>query len=395
MLGRMPPTDMFSKRTTWNLRPNRLTRLLEEKRAGGETVLDLTESNPTRVGLPLPEDLLSPLADPGGRRYDPSPLGLPTAREAVAADFARRGVSLDPDRVVLTASTSEAYAFVFKLLCDPGDEILVPRPGYPLFEYLAALDCVGARGYPLDLDGAWHLDPRAVRPSPRTRAVVLVNPGNPTGAYLKQRERDALEEMAATEGLALVSDEVFADFAFTEDDRRVPSLARDGDALTFTLGGLSKSCGLPQVKLAWIAVTGPEAPRQQALERLEVVADTYLSVSTPAQLAAQAWLGRLEELQAPLRARTSGNLRVLRDRLEAESPVSLIEPEGGWSAVLRVPATLSEEERVERLLGDRNVYVQPGYFFDFPREAYLVVSLLPRPETFAEGIDRILSDAVL
>ncbi len=391
----MRPTHMFSNRTTWNLRTNRLTRLLEEQRAGGETVLDLTESNPTRVGLPLSEDLLSPLADPRGRRYDPTPFGLPSAREAVATDFARRGVAIDPDRIVLTASTSEAYAFVFKLLCDPGDEILIPRPGYPLFEYLAALDGVGARGYPLDLDGAWHLDSRALRPSPRTRAVVLVNPGNPTGAYLKHSERDALQEMAASQGLALVSDEVFSDFAFAADDRRVPSLARDADALTFTLGGLSKSCGLPQVKLAWIAVTGPEAQRRQALERLEVVADTYLSVSTPVQLAAPALLGRIEELQAPVQERTRGNLRVLRDRLEAGSPASLIEPEGGWSAVLRVPATLSEEERVERLLAKRNVYVQPGYFFDFPREAYLVVSLLPRPETFAEGVDRILSDAVL
>jgi len=391
----MPPTRRFSKRTTWDLRPNRLAQLMEEKRTAGEVVLDLTESNPTRVGLPLPEDLLSPLADPGGRHYNPAPFGLPATREAVAADFTRRGVPLDPDRLVLTASTSEAYAFVFKLLCDPGDEILVPRPGYPLFEYLATLEGVGVRGYPLDLDGTWHLDARALRPEARTRAVVVVSPGNPTGAYLKRRERDAVEELAASEGLALVSDEVFADFAFAPDDRRAPSLARDGDVLTFTLGGLSKSCGLPQVKLAWIAVTGPAAERQQALERLEVVADTYLSVSTPVQLAAPALLERWDELQAPVRERTRQNLGALRQRLAADSPSSLVEPEGGWSAVLRIPATLSEEERVARLLLGQNVRVQPGYFFDFPREAYLVLSLLTPPDTFAEGVERILSDLVL
>jgi alanine-synthesizing transaminase len=386
---------MFSTRTSWDLQPNRLSRLLADRRSRGEPVLDLTETNPTRVGLPVPADLLSPLGDPGGRHYAPTPLGLESAREAVARDFARRGVPLGPDRIVLTASTSEAYAFVFKLLCDPGDEILVPRPGYPLFDYLAALDSVRVRGYPLDLDGGWHLDTGALACTERTRGVIVVNPGNPTGAYLKPPERAALEALAATRGLALVSDEVFADYALGPDRRTASSLARDGEALTFTLGGLSKSCALPQVKLAWIAVTGPEPLRRQALARLEVVADTYLSVSTPVQLATPGLLRRLEELQAPVKSRVEGNLLRLRERLGKGSPASLVEPEGGWAAVLRVPATVSEDERVSRLLQDRGVYAHPGYFFDFPREAYLVLSLLTPSETFEDGVDRVLADVML
>jgi hypothetical protein len=388
---------MFSTRTRWDLRPNRLSRLREEKRRGGARVLDLTESNPTRVGLPVPRDLLAPLAAPEGQPYEPSPFGLQSARAAVSADFDRRGVAVGPDRLVLTASTSEAYAFLLKLLCDPGDEILVPRPGYPLFEYLAALESVRVRNYLLEYDGRWHLDFESLRTavSPRTRAVVAVSPGNPTGAYLKRDEWEALERLATEHDLALVSDEVFADFALSDDEDRVPSVARDRPALAFTLGGLSKSCGLPQVKLAWIAVTGPADRRGEALERLEVVADTYLSVSTPVQVAAPAFLDRREDLQAPLRQRTRHNLDTLRTIVGPGSPASLLEPEGGWSAVLRVPATLPEEERVARLLREADVWVHPGYFFDFPTEAHLVLSLLPEPSTFAEAVRRLNADLVL
>jgi len=388
---------MFSQRTAWDLRANRLARLLAAKRGRGEAVLDLTESNPTQVGLPYPADLLAPLAHPASLRYEPSPFGLPAAREAVAADFGRRGFPLEPERIALTASTSEAYAFLFKLLCDPGDEVLVPRPGYPLFEFLAGLESIRVRSYPLVHDGEWHLDLAAVRGavSARTRAVVVVNPGNPTGAFIKRAERDGLEALCAERGLALVSDEVFADYAFAEDPRRASSLARDGPALAFSLGGLSKSCGLPQLKLAWIALTGPEAARTEARRRLEVVADTYLSVATPIQGAATELLARREELQSPIRLRTAANLALLRTRLAGGSPATLLDPEGGWYAVLRVPATRSEDERVAGLLEHRNVLVHPGYFFDFPHEAFLVVSLLPTPESFAEGVKRLLQDLVL
>jgi aspartate/methionine/tyrosine aminotransferase len=388
---------VFSSRTDWDLRANRLSRTLAAKRASGARLIDLTESNPTRAGIEGPEDLLASLARPEARRYDPAPFGLRAAREAVAADFARRGFPVAAERVVLTASTSEAYAFLFKLLCEPGDEVLVPRPGYPLFEFLATLESVRARAYPLEHDGEWRLAASALHAvvGPRTRAVVVVNPNNPTGAYLKRDEREAVETMCAERSLALVSDEVFADFAFADDPRRAASVARDGAALAFALGGLSKSCALPQLKLAWLTVTGPEPARAQALARLEVIADTYLSVSTPVQVAAPELLARREELQAPVRERLRANLDALRARLAPASPASLLQPEGGWYAVLRVPATISEEERVARLLEDQDVLVHPGYFFDFPREAFLVVSLLPPCDDFAEGIDRVLADLVL
>jgi len=388
---------MFSERTHWDLRPNRLAERLTARRAAGARILDLTESNPTRAGLPCPDDILAALARAEARRYEPRPFGLPAAREAVAADFARRGFPVGPDRIVLSASTSEAYAFLFKLLCDPGDEVLVPRPGYPLFEFLATLESVRVLPYPLAHDGEWHLDVAGLREAlgPRTRAIVIVSPHNPTGACLKRDERDALETLCARRRVALVSDEVFADYSFRDDPRRAASVARDGPALAFALGGLSKSCGLPQLKLAWTAVTGPEPLRRDALARLEVVADTYLSVSTPVQVAAPELLARREELAAPIRARVRANLESLRAAIGPGCPATLLEPQGGWSAVLRVPATRTEEERVTRLLEERDVLVHPGYFFDFPHEAFLVLSLLPPEDDFAEGVARVLADVVL
>jgi alanine-synthesizing transaminase len=388
---------MFSERTRWDLRPNRLAEKLAAKRASGARVLDLTESNPTRVGLPCPEDVLDALARAEARRYEPEPFGLRAAREAVAADFAGRGFAVDPDRIVLSASTSEAYAFLFKLLCDPGDEILVPRPGYPLFEFLATLESLQVRTYPLRYDGEWHVDVGALGASltPRTRAVVVVSPHNPTGTCLKRDEQEAIEALCASHGAAFVSDEVFADYTFRADPRRVASVARDGPALAFALGGLSKSCGLPQLKLAWAAVTGPEPLRRDALARLEVIADTYLSVSTPVQVAAPELLARKDALQAPIRSRLGWNLEALRGAIGPGCPASLLEPEGGWSAVLRVPATRNEEDRVTRLLEDRDVLVHPGFFFDFPHEAYVVLSLLPREAEFAEGVGRLVAGLVL
>jgi alanine-synthesizing transaminase len=388
---------MFSARTRWDLTANRLSALVAEKSAAGVRVLDLTQSNPTRAGLKAPPDVLQALTAPGALAYEPAAFGLAAARAAVAADFARRGLAIDPERILLTASTSEAYAFLFKLLCDPGDEVLVPRPGYPLFEYLATLESVRVASYPFDHDGEWHLNLSSLEAAatPRTRAVVVVSPNNPTGAFLKRQELAALESFCAERGLALISDEVFADYAFNEDERRAASVAQDGPALAFSLGGLSKSCALPQLKLAWCAVSGPERLRREAWARLELVADTYLSVASPVQHAAPTLLARRAELQAPVRARVGGNLSTLRAHLGPASPASLLEPEGGWSAVLRVPATITEEEQVTRLLAERDVLVHPGYFFDFPHEAYLVLSLLPEPAVFDEGAQRVLDGLVL
>jgi aspartate/methionine/tyrosine aminotransferase len=388
---------VFSARTRFDLRPNRLAAALEGKRRAGASLLDLTESNPTRAGLAAPPELLEPLSDPAGCLYEPTAQGLTAAREAVSRDYARRGHAVSADRLFLTASTSEAYGFLFKLLCDPGDEVLVPRPGYPLFDYLAGLEAVGTRSYPLAYDGEWHLDLPALRGAvtPRARAVVVVNPGNPTGQYLKRHELAGLQELCAERGLALVSDEVFADFAWREDVRRVTSLCADGPALAFSLGGLSKSCALPQLKLAWIALSGPEAPRAEARARLEIVADTFLSVSTPVQVATPTLLARLPELQAGIHARLAQNRQTLERALPAGSPATFLVSEGGWYAVLQVPATLSEEERVLRLLSRQDVLVHPGYFFDFPREAFLVLSLLTPPAEFALALPRVLDDLVL
>lgn len=385
---------MFSSRTRWDRTSNRLAAAIDARRQRGAPLCDLTESNPTVAGLPYPDDLLAPLASAAARVYAPDPRGLAVAREAVAADFARRGLAVDPERLLLTASTSEAYAYAFKVLCDPGDVVLVPRPSYPLFEFLATLESVRVERYTLAYDGEWHLDWAALEAAlgPRTRALVLVNPNNPTGSFLKRDEAARLHALCARHGVALVSDEVFADFAWGPDPRRVPSLAADGEALAFSMGGLSKSCALPQLKLGWLAVSGPRELRDEALARLEIVADTYLSVATPVQHAAPALLARLPELQAPLMARLRGNLAHLRAALDARSPATLLGVEGGWYAVLRVPATSSEEQRVTRLVEQHGVVVHPGYFFDFPNEAFLVLSLLTRPDVFAAGLPAVLAD---
>lgn len=387
---------MFSSRTRWNRTANRLSTLATARRGTGAPVLDLTLSNPTQAGLLAPADILALLGSTEGGSYDPEPRGWAGAREAVAADYARRGFRVAPERLVLTASTSEAYAYLFKLLCDPGDAVLVPRPSYPLFEFLATLESVETIPYPLAYDGAWHLDFATLEAAltPRVRALVVVSPNNPTGSYLSRDEAGRLQSVCAARGVALVCDEVFADFAIGADPARLTSLASDGAALAFSLGGLSKSCGLPQLKLGWIAVSGPLALRDEALARLEIVADTYLSVSTPVERAAPFILARLPELQAPIAARLADNLEVLRQRLGSASPATLLPVGGGWSAILRVPATLSEEERVLRLVERHGVLVHPGYFFDFPDEAYLVLSLLPEPGVFERGVELLIEDLV-
>ncbi len=386
---------MFSSRTRWDRARNRLATLSEERRRRGLPVADLTVSNPTAVGLGAAAEVLALLGDAAGASYAPDPLGLREAREAVAQDFARRGHRLEADRIVLCASTSEAYAWLFKLLCDPGDEVLVPQPSYPLFGFLAGLECAVTRPYPLVYEGAWHVDLAALEDAvtQRTRALVLVNPNNPTGSYLSRGEADRIQSLCARRGLALVSDEVFADFDFGPDPARAGSLAEGGPALAFALGGLSKSCGLPQLKLAWIAASGPPELCYEALARLEIVADTYLSVGTPVQRALPEILRRISSLQAPIAARVRRNHAALRHAVGQGAPLTPLAAAGGWSAVLQVPATLSEEERACRLLDTQGVLVHPGFFFDFAREAYLVVSLLAEPAVFDAGLARVLPDA--
>ena len=377
----------FSHRVPRDLRPNRIAEALVHH---GKPAFDLTVSNPTACGIPYPAGLLAALGDPAALHYRPDPRGLRAAREAVAAEYRRRGVALDPEQIVLTASTSEAYAFLFKLLCEPGEKVLTPLPSYPLFEHLARVEGVGAAPYHLEPEAGWRLDLGEIAGAgDAVRAVIIVHPNNPTGSYVTVADAAALAGVCRQRGWALIADEVFLDYPL--DGGSAATFSATADALTFTLGGLSKSVGLPQLKLAWIAVSGPAPEVGVALERLEFIADTFLSVATPVQLALPELLRTGVEVRAAIAARCRTNLAAVRTAARARPEVTVLPAEGGWSAVLRVPAVIGEEELVLTLLQEDGVAVQPGFFFDFPREGYLVASLLPPPETFCRGVDRLLS----
>jgi alanine-synthesizing transaminase len=385
----LPPLP-FSTRADVDLSENALSKALALARAGARPVLDLTESNPTRAAIPYDHRVVpSALASPGWLRYEPEPFGLPLAREAVARVLSAEGPPIDASRVVLTASTSEAYAFLFKLLADPGDEVLVPTPSYPLFEHLARLESVRAVPYRLEYDGSWRIDLASVDAarSRRTRAVVVVSPNNPTGSYLKRAELRALAGL----GLPVLSDEVFAGYPLRSDPERARSAREaDGAPLVFSLGGLSKLAALPQLKLAWLAVTGDGARVSAALARLEIIADAFLSVGGPVQHALPALLeGRATAEQAIAR-RLLRNLAALRALLPG-SAVSVLDVEGGWYAPLRLPRTRSEDEWVLAFLEEDGVYVHPGHYFEFAEEAYVIVSLLTIEDAFDEGVRRIVA----
>jgi alanine-synthesizing transaminase len=387
---------MISRRLPEDLSPNPMTRALAALRARGVDVIDLTESNPTRAGFDYPPHLLQPLADTRALVYDPQPLGHLPAREAVACEFGRRGVPVSPDRIALTASTSEAYSFLFKLLCNPGDTVLVPRPSYPLFEHLTRFEAVHAAPYRLEYHGTWRVDIDTVRVAmtDRTRALLIVSPNNPTGAFLHHDDLVQLSALCASRGVALIGDEVFADFPLDPAPRACSVLAQR-DALTCSLGGLSKSIGLPQVKLGWIAVDGPARLLNDILRGYEVIADAYLSVSTPAQLAAAQLLNAGAGLRAQIQQRVEGNLAALREQTANHPAACVLTCEGGWSAVVQVPSLRSEEVLALELLTEEHVLVHPGYFFDFERESFVIVSLLVEPSTFTRGVARLLSRATL
>ena len=357
--------------------------------AAAGTVVDLTESNPTAAGFTYPADLLARLADGAGLTYTPSPLGLFEARRAVADDAARRGAVVDPGHVVLSASSSESYGWLFKLLCDPGDAVLVPRPSYPLFEHLTRFEGVQTVPYDLEHYGRWRIDFAAIAAAPEaTRAVLVVSPNNPTGSYISAAELERLTVVCRDRGWALIVDEVFADYPLDTTSPITDIAAAAADVLTFSLGGASKSLGLPQVKLGWIVVGGPDAARDAALGALELIADTYLSVSTPVQLAAPDLLTRGAEIRHQIQKRTQSNLTRARTITAANPACEVLAAEGGWSAVVRVPATRAEEQLVLDLLQRERILVHPGFFFDFPHEAFIVVSLLPAPDLFADAFAR-------
>jgi alanine-synthesizing transaminase len=387
---------MFASRTNWRLEANRLTRALEEHRRSGRELFDLTASNPTTCGLVYPEqEILAALTDTRGLVYRPESKGLREAREAIADYYAGRvGFSdslqkVDPERILLASGTSEAYSHIFRLLCEAGDEILVPAPSYPLFEFLADLADVRLVPYPLLYDHGWQMDFASLRAAftPRSRAVLVVHPNNPTGSFVKPREAAELTEICAAREMAIVADEVFLDY--TSGATLAQTFALHDAALTFTLSGLSKISLLPQMKLAWTVVSGPDGVVQTAVDRLEIIADTYLSPSTSVQLALPKFLSLRHSLQAQLQQRISANLSVLDSMLRESKSLARLDREGGWYAILRVPATGTDEDLTVALLERCSVLVHPSYFFNFSREGFLVVSLITPEKELQDGLRRL------
>jgi alanine-synthesizing transaminase len=383
---------MFAKRTNWNLAPNRLSEALAAHRAAGKPLLDLTVSNPTECGFEYDRSaILNALSNPAALSYEPDPRGLEAARRAVAGYYADRGEDVSIEDIFLTTSTSEAYCYVFRTLCNPGDELLIPSPSYPLFDFLADIQDVSLARYPLLYDHGWQIDFHVLEQAitPRTRGVIVVHPNNPTGHYAKPAEIAKLNSICAARDMATIADEVFLDFSL--DAKLRPSFAANRSAPTFTLSGLSKISGLPQMKAAWLAVSGPQQWKREALARLEVIADTYLSVNAPVQLAMPSFLRQRHAFQEQVVSRVRRNLAELDRQLAAQSASSRLAVEGGWCAVLRLPATRSDEDLAVELLTTHGVSVHPGHFYEFSADGYLVVSLITPEQTFAEGTSRLLS----
>ncbi|MGD1106900.1 MAG: pyridoxal phosphate-dependent aminotransferase [Terracidiphilus sp.] len=386
----------FSERTNWNTEEADLARAHRKRIQAGLPTADLTQSNPTRCGFAYPPSLLAALTDPRALDYDPQPNGLLPAREAVSAYYAAHGVALDPKQIVLTTSTSEAYSFLFRLLCDPDDEVLILQPGYPLFDFLAALDDVRLKAAPLVYENGWQIDPESIRRAitPRTRAIVVVHPNNPTGHFTKPSEAEQLASLCREFGIALIVDEVFLDYSFADSSfaAQPATFARGLEGVpVYVVSGLSKIAALPQMKAAWIAVTpavaGPnrDKARDQALARLEVIADTFLSMNAPVQWALPAWLAGRAAIQQQIRHRVTANLAVLDQAIRTVDAVERLAVEGGWYAVLRIPALNPDDHTVLALL-ERGVWVHPGYFFGLPESGWLVVSLLAPAAEFSNGV---------
>jgi alanine-synthesizing transaminase len=385
---------MFAKRTNWNLAPNRLSEALAAHRAAGKPLLDLTVSNPTECGFEYDSAaILEALRNPAALAYEPNPRGLESARRAVAGYYADREEHVSAEDIFLTTSTSEAYSYAFRTLCDPGDEVLIPSPSYPLFDFLADIQDMRLVRYPLLYDHGWQIDFHALEEAitPRTRGVIVVHPNNPTGHFAKQTEMAKLNSICSAHEMAIIADEVFLDFSL--DENRLASFAANRGAPTFTLSGLSKISGLPQMKAAWLIASGPQPWKREALARLEVIADTYLSVNAPVQLAIPKFLEQRHAFQEQVRSRVRRNLAELDRQLAAQKVCSRLAVEGGWCAVLRVPATRSDQDLAIELLTTQGIYVHPGHFYDFPSAGYAVVSLLSREPEFAAGVERFLASA--
>jgi alanine-synthesizing transaminase len=385
---------MFSSRTNWPLGPNRLSVEIEELRRQGVSLFDLTESNPTSCGFAFDrQGIFDALSNPQALAYTPDPRGLLSARQAVASYYAERGIKLDSAQIFLTTSTSEAYSYIFRLLADPGDAILVPQPSYPLFDFLAGLNDIRVIAYPLFYDHGWQIDLPALeeRLEDRARAILVVHPNNPTGSFVRREELAGLLAFCQRHDMALVADEVFADYSLAVNPQRVVSHAAVTEALTFTLSGLSKISALPQMKVAWAVVNGPAQLLRDALARLEIIADTYLSLSAPLALALPKLLETRRALQPQILERVRSNLQLLDARLPSNQPINRLEVEGGWYAILRLPSIRTDEDWAIELARQDGVLVHPGHFFDFSSEGHLVISLMTERAVFEEGLRRILA----
>jgi alanine-synthesizing transaminase len=384
---------MFSTRTNWHQSPNALSLALAELRAQKTEIFDLTISNPTEAGIrPDPNAILPALVNPDAMLYDPQPRGLLSAREAVCRYYheSHHVDDLNPDRLILTTSTSEAYSYVFRLLSNPGDEILVPKPSYPLFEFLADLSDVKLVPYPLIYDHGWQIDSHSLAQAatPRSRAIIVVHPNNPTGSYASNSEVVELNRISREKNLALIVDEVFLDYAHDGSPR--PSYVTNTDVLTFTLSGVSKISALPQMKFAWLAITGPDAIVRDASARLEIIADTFLSMNAPIQLAASVLLDQRKRVQPILIDRVRVNLAELDRQLQHHPSCVRLKTDGGWYVILRVPVVATDEQLAIRALREAQVSVHPGHFYDFAGDGHLILSLITEPSIFRGGLSRLL-----
>jgi alanine-synthesizing transaminase len=383
---------MFSDRTSWNLERNKLSEAVAKRRASGLPLIDVMQSNPTQCGFQFDEQkILAALHNPASLQYEPDPQGLPQARQSVAAYYRSRNCQLSIDDILLTTSTSEAYSFLFRTLCNPGDELLIPQPGYPLFSFLASIQDVSLVGYPLVYDYGWQIDFHSLEQAitPRTRGIIVVHPNNPTGHFCKPDEIERLNQICREHQIAIVSDEVFLDFSL--ESGIPPTFAANRAALTLTMSGLSKISGLPQMKVAWLTVAGPTALKQRAVARLEMIADTYLSVNTPIQLALSILLEQRHRFRQQWLTRVQNNLALLDKLLTSQQLCTRLKMEGGWYAVIKAPSTEGDDELALKLLTTHGVYVHPGHFYDFPADGYWVVSLITPESEFAAGIDTVLA----
>jgi alanine-synthesizing transaminase len=383
---------MFSDRTAWNLERNKLSEALAKRRSSGLPLIDLMQSNPTQCGFHFdPQKILAALNNPASLSYDPDPQGLPQAREAVAAYYRSRNCQISIDDIFLTTSTSEAYSFLFRILCNPGDELLIPQPGYPLFSFLAGIQDVSLVRYPLIYDYGWQIDFQSLQQAitPRTRGIIVVHPNNPTGHFCKPNEIERLNQICSERQIAIIADEVFLDFSLESGIPR--TFASNNEVLTFTMSGLSKISGLPQMKVAWLTVAGPHALKQQAIARLEMIADTYLSMNAPIQLALPVLLEQRHPFRQQWLTRIQNNLAGLDKTLESQKLCTRLKLEGGWYAVIKAPSTEGDDELALELLITRGVYVHPGHFYDFPADGYWVISLITPEQELATGIDALLA----